>query len=234
MRGLGIGLVALLILATLPLAAAPTLGVATFSTHVSTIDPEDCGDGTGFKLLRGGVKWKAFPVSYRLDLGNFAQFANPIRAGLNTWDLLEHPAGDFFEETMSNEQVLVTFAPIDGEGGTLATATISFTIRGKEIVKGAIVFDSDDAWATNVALTCGASGSPFDVESVMAHEAGHIVGLQHSQDSVFLTLYPFYSVRAKTLATGDVEGFAELYADGGDDGGGKKPPKKCHPVRGCP
>lgn len=232
MRGLGIGLVALLILATLPVAA-PTLGVATFSTHVSAIDPEDCGDGTGFKLLRGGVKWKAFPVSYRLDLGNFVQFANPIRAGLNTWDLLEHPAGDFFVETASNEQVLVSFASIDGEGGTLATATIWFTIKGKEIVRGEIVFDSGDAWAANVPVTCGASGSPFDAESVMAHEAGHIVGLQHSQDSVFLTLYPFYSVRAKTLATGDVQGFAELYSDGADDGGGKKPPKKCHPIRGC-
>ncbi len=57
--------------------------------------------------------------------------------------------------------------------------------------------------------------------AVAVHEIGHVVGLDHNSNSVYLTMYPYYiGAKARTLATGDIEGFGALYGGGGGDGGG--------------
>lgn len=221
--------------------AVPSLGVVVYLTHVGDIDPEGCGDGGGNSLIRGGIKWMVFPVEYRLALGGTV-FEQVMRDGFAVWDDLEHPSettataeGSFFVETTDpGEDVLVSFADIDGEGGVLARALVSYTLVGKEIVRAEVEFDSGDAWeAHEVGIAeCDVGGAPYNINAVAVHEFGHVVGLDHSSKSTVLTMYPFYiGPKGQTLATGDLEGFARLYDggggeedDGGNGGGGACPP----------
>ncbi len=201
--------------------AVPTVGVAVHFTHaVDDVDFENCGDGTGYNTIRGGVKWAAFPVKYRiLDGGDFGA---SIRASFQVWDDQDHPVTDFFDEVSSDEDVSFTFDSIDGEGSVLGRTTVWFTLgRNKEITRAEIVLDSGEDW-DDLPLDCATGVPPFDVGAVAVHEIGHAVGLDHNSNSVYLTMYPYYiGAKGRTLATGDIGGFGALYGDeGGDDDGG--------------
>ncbi len=205
----------------------------SFFTHASEIDIEECGDASEFNLFQFNVKWKSLPVG--VAIVNDGGFGTVLREALGDWDDITD--GDFFGEVApGNEDVLMTFAPIDGPGGILGVTTVwYFRPPLKEIVRAEVVFDADDSWA-DLALSCSVGGSPFDIGAVASHEIGHVVGIAHSNNPV-LTMNTFYvGSKGQTLATGDIAGFAELYGEHGgappDDDGKGKPPK-CHPVRGC-
>lgn len=58
--------------------------------------------------------------------------------------------------------------------------------------------------------TCGASGSGYDVETVLLHENGHVAGLGHSSTTASV-MYPSYQTPACTLFDYDVQAMASLY-----------------------
>jgi hypothetical protein len=95
-----------------------------------------------------------------------------------------------------------------GSADIIALTTVTF-----DPVKGDI-FDADiEVNSANFELTVTPSTTAIDLQSVLTHEAGHFLGLAHTQDTG-ATMYPDYSagtVGKRTPDTDDVACICEAY-----------------------
>ena len=188
-----------------------------------------------FAKISGGIKWNAFPVRYSINAPDVAS-ANAVRDAFATWDAEDHGYDPddtlkrFFVEDDTAPNITVSWAPIDGVGGTLGLASFSYYPSLKEIISVRIIFDSDDNWTTSSGVSCteGATNT-FDVGDVVTHEIGHAIGFDHvkSPNSIYYTMYTYVildgETHKKTLGAGERIGLAYLYgtSSGGtiDEGG---------------
>jgi len=217
-------------------------------THAPTPganDPVPCNNTSdNFKTIAGGIKWKqnAFPVKYYIDSSGVngatpAAAKQVIRDSFDVLDNEEHGGGKkgiFFEETTnpSEAKITVMWSPLDGTGGTLGVASISYIPPSKQIVSVGIRFDSQDNWGIFNTISCGPQGvNSFDIGDVAVHEIVHAVGLDHvgSPADSYNTEYPsilwFGETHKVTLGAGEKLGMEFLYkaegsSGGGDDNGG--------------
>ncbi|MQM14102.1 hypothetical protein Taro_047031 [Colocasia esculenta] len=92
----------------------------------------------------------------------------------------------------------------DGMGGVLAHA-FRPTI-------GLLHVDADEEWVVQGDVTKASSENAMDLESVIVHEIGHILGLRHS-DVREAIMYPYISARTRKveLANDDIWGIQNLY-----------------------
>ena len=88
----------------------------------------------------------------------------------------------------------------DGPGGTLAH-TFYPAPPNPESIAGDMHFDAAEAWDNRQQI---------DLYSVALHEAGHALGLGHS-DKPGAVMYPYYRINAQ-LANDDIAGIRALYA----------------------
>lgn len=195
----------------------------------SSGDPSPCNvTSDRSSKIAGGIRWTSFPVLYYINASNSGIDPADAKAAVvnafNTWDAEEHPAGDFFAEAASATEanIVVRWEFIDGEGGVLAQAAISFNPRFKEIVSAEITFDSGDAWRVLTTLACDEQDLEgdtlvFDIENVAAHEIGHAIGFDHVNDmgSIYNTMYTYVlwegETHKRTLGDGEKKGLEELY-----------------------
>ena len=104
----------------------------------------------------------------------------------------------------------VSWASIDGEGGVLAETKVCRNLVTKEIIGFSVTFDSSEEWSSSGA------NSRFDLQSIAAHEAGHITGLDHINDPEAKRLTMFFATQTgdigpRTLGCGDRLGINALY-----------------------
>ena len=90
--------------------------------------------------------------------------------------------------------------PFDGPGGVLAH-TFYPVPTNPEPIAGDMHFDDAESWKI---------GADVDVFSIALHEAGHALGLGHS-DNPNAVMYPYYRMRA-ALQAEDIAAIRELYA----------------------
>jgi hypothetical protein len=98
--------------------------------------------------------------------------------------------------------------PFDGPGGVLAH-TFYPAPPNAEPVAGDMHFDADENWH---------AGSGVDLFSVALHEAGHALGLGHS-DQLGAVMYPYYRM-STGLTSDDIAGIQDLYGAAGEGTGG--------------
>jgi Matrixin/Secretion system C-terminal sorting domain len=98
--------------------------------------------------------------------------------------------------------------PFDGQNGVLAHAFFPPPINSGNIA-GDMHFDDAEIW-TNVEQF--GWGQPIDLVTVAAHEIGHSLGLDHSNEPCAL-MNPFYRGSHRYLAQDDIDGIQSLYGN---------------------
>lgn len=91
--------------------------------------------------------------------------------------------------------------PFDGRGGVVAHTFYPFPVN-PEPIAGDMHFDEDEAWAIG--------GPAIDLFSIALHEAGHALGLGHS-DSPADVMYPYYR-KMVSLSPNDIAAVRQIYA----------------------
>jgi hypothetical protein len=82
---------------------------------------------------------------------------------------------------------------------------LAVTWFGTSIAEADIAMNTNFSWATD--------GANFDVETVLLHENGHVVGLGHSAIDAAI-MAPFYDGVRRALHLDDIAGIESLYPDG--------------------
>jgi hypothetical protein len=90
--------------------------------------------------------------------------------------------------------------PFDGPGNVLAHSSFPNPYDDRQVF---LHFDDDEHWVDSTS-------SDVDLETVAAHEIGHTLGLDHSDDPNAL-MYPSYEGPHRSLSADDVAGIQELY-----------------------
>lgn len=93
-------------------------------------------------------------------------------------------------------------------GGTLGLTCTWYTGSGVPVQADVRIDTSDRSWVTT---TTGCSGASYDLRSVMTHELGHVLGLDHAAENggSDLTMSPNITncnASARTLGAGDLTG----------------------------
>jgi hypothetical protein len=173
---------------------------------------------TDFHLLAGHPSWAAdSTISYSV----FTTGCTPdctgatsaVNAGFDAWEVsgLTFTRSNSPDEDPCGGTDSVSWTPIDGSGGILASTAVCQTLGpNKEIVGFQTVFDTGDPWSDS-----GASGM-FDIQATATHEEGHTTGLDHVHKpaDARLTMYPYITagdIGFRTLGCGDRLGVNALY-----------------------
>jgi hypothetical protein len=125
----------------------------------------------------------------------------------------------------TGEANTISWEPGDGPGNILAMAGVCYNTKTQEIAGFRVVLDSTEDWSTE------GEAKKFDVESVLAHEMGHVAGLDHvnGRTNALLTMYPSTApgeTHKRSLGKGDVSGLEALYRDSKHDDDDKRPSEK--------
>ena len=178
--------------------------------------PSATASSNDFHLLGGHPSWAASSVDYSVDASGCASGCGgataAVDAAFTTWSSV---SGITFNNGTADANPCggtdsVSWAPIDGPGGTLASTAVCRVTSTKQIVGFQTVFDSGDTWSTS-----GASNA-FDIQATATHEEGHTMGLDHvhSPFDARLTMYPFITpgdLGFRTLGCGELLGVNALY-----------------------
>ena len=120
-------------------------------------------------------------------------------------------SADFVADTVSPDGHNEVYSGLVSDPGVLGY-TIVWSTRGRgrtpgQIVEADMVIDTDWSW--------GNGADDFDLGTVVLHEAGHWVGLGHTNttsDCAGQVMYPSVSTgTVKPLGTGDIAGINALY-----------------------
>ena len=219
---------ALLAVAPSPKGGAPTgdyKEVVSFDTGVEASGAQlPTDESASFSFFDPVIRWASSndAVEYLVVGRPDRVTAEAVDSAVATLD--RHIDTRRFNRLSESEQInpctgepnSISWEPGDGPGGVLAMAGVCYNTRNNEIAGFRVVLDSIEDWSTT-----GAPGK-FDVESVLAHEIGHVAGLEHVTGTVnaLLTMYPSTApgeTHKRTLAKGDVLGLDVLYSDSEED-----------------
>lgn len=120
----------------------------------------------------------------------------------------------------------ITFGTVSGWSGigkTLFRLSVAAADSG-EILEADIILNDDKDWTDD---TYDCSPETYDIESVVAHEIGHALGLSHTCASCLATMdangcdsceWDTENLELRTLASDDIDGIEEIYGLGNGDG----------------
>ena len=178
------------------------------------------------------VRWsagKARAIEFWLEIDQFPFFGEHVkrlvRDSFVAWEEVPISFAAFRSRGVADLEVsatdgrnVITFDrsasnfPERGGGGVIAFARMNWDVQG-HITDVDIVFNGRD-YAYSVGNPDQES-SLVDMQDVLVHEIGHLLGLAHSplagEQDVRPSMYPFYFGEERTLTTDDRAGVSALY-----------------------
>lgn len=187
------------------------------------------------------LQWPArTPVRYFIgDRGadgvSAPQFRDAVGRGFDTWQAVEtasvgfefggYVAGRPLDQDGAN---VVGFAARPDLERTLASTSFLIDTRTGDILESDIFFNSTFQWS----VAPGGEAGRFDVQSIATHEAGHLLGLGHSQLGeteprptggrrliasgavMFPIAFTAGNIVDRELTADDIAGVSDIYPDG--------------------
>ncbi len=192
------------------------------------------------------VRWHRDPVLTEIAMhpapGGLDEeaVAAAVRRALGTWSQAGAPEfADAGSEAAPLVRVRFAMDPRDPaiDPAALALTHLSFdSLTGELLTVEIAVNGFAYRWATGDDCKRGQSDFEYDLESTLAHEVGHAIGLRHSADpeaTMFTRPQPCARER-RDLAQDDLDAVAALYGDDGaiDDQTGAEPTAGCSAAGG--
>lgn len=116
---------------------------------------------------------------------------------------------DFVEaDSAQKADVTVEFGYIDGYGGTLGYAEMSYI--STNFLDVAVVIDTGEQWSYDAQLGTYVTPDGYALYSVLLHEIGHAIGLDHSSNEATL-MYPYVNAGLSEVSYWDLYGAQHLY-----------------------
>ena len=183
--------------------------------------------GTALAFVPTGFRWR-LPVPYEVNTNSAQELGGAtalqvVQASYANWSA---PACSGFSSVFQGETngswqsgdgmntLLWIYDPAQRPrelGGSSTIGVTLSTFRGNSALDGDILFNGiDHRWTTNASRR-----GDVDAISIITHETGHQLGLNHSPDQS-ATMYAAYlgGNGAATLAADDVNGVCSLYPSG--------------------
>jgi hypothetical protein len=179
-----------------------------------------------YDLQKDASRQVPYDVASKLVAAAFAKWTNVTcpdgtdggsRASIDVRDLGPVSCGEVqYNQDHGNAHVIVFRDdrwPHDDANNTLGLTTMTFDVDTGEI------YDADMEINATVRLAVGdpVPSDGYDLQSVIAHEAGHFFGLAHSGDehaTMFAAYRPGSTVK-RTLTADDTSGLCAIYEAGG-------------------
>ena len=168
------------------------------------------------------------PVSYWINAKGLAQLSNgsefaAVQAAFRTWENVQSADVRFnYMGTTSIAGVdhdgvnVVSFSdpstPL-GSGTIAATFTFFKSEIGSDNVIHQVIDEADILFNPALDFSTSAEAGKFDVQSIITHEIGHFLGLDHSAmvSSVMVPFGVVSQLDQRTLAYDDIAGINEIY-----------------------
>jgi Matrixin/IPT/TIG domain len=168
-------------------------------------------------------KWASMPVTYWINEKGFSKITNgsdflAVHSSFHAWETVASADVQFVSggkttatgvgrDGMNVVSFTDTSAPM---GSSTIAATFSFFKRD---TSGLTIDEADIAFNTALDFSTSAEQNKFDIQSVLTHEIGHLLGLDHSAmvSSVMVPFGTTSQLDQQTLAYDDIAGITELY-----------------------
>lgn len=182
----------------------PVTGVFDQATIVTMCErrcnhPDPIGKAAQtMKWRKNDLTWKF--VNYTLDIPQH-EISASFNAGFGVWSAVTPLT---FKEVLGQERadIEITFKTLDTQGQVLAQAWFPES--------GRMEFDEAEKWSFKLPLLRG----EVDLATVVAHEAGHTIGLEHSNVRGS-QMAPVYAGPMRFLTPDDIARAQSLYGSRG-------------------
>jgi Matrixin/IPT/TIG domain len=173
-------------------------------------------------------KWTSMPVKYWINEKGLSTIANgsdfaAIQASFRTWELV--PSADVHLSYQGTTPVgavqadgynVITFSDTTVPLGS-STIAATFTWFRSEVGSDGVIHpaigEADIAFNPNLSFSTSGEVNKFDVQSILTHEIGHFLGLDHSTmvSSVMVPFGVTSLLDQRTLAYDDIAGITDIY-----------------------